>query len=381
MKQEMRELILQQVREGKLTIDEALTQLERLEKLDATDTTDMNEESLWDEEPTEKVESYSVESLTSKLTSAVEGLVSRLRENDFSFSSNLGPEVTYVKQFPFTGTDVHIDLFNASTSIVTTDKEECELIVTGRPLRQQDADKSLEQLQASVKHSIMGDRLVVQLRDKLVRAHVELLVPHHQLEHVTIQTLNGDVHVSALDAEHIRVQTANGRVHMQDVHGSECLVTTGNGIVEVMGAKAELLHVRTGNGSVIAEGDIDQLSIKTGNGDVRTELMTVRDAKLELASLAGNIRIVLPHGAEVRGELDTNFGGLHCTLEDLEIVRDRKEIAQRKLEFISGRGRTPLIQVEAGTRTGTIDLENGAPHSPAPYNEPEPPAVSSNTEN
>ena len=362
MKQEMRELILQQVKEGKMTIEEAMTQLERLERLEPEQV-----EALEERQDTEKVDAYSVESLTTKLTSAVEGLVTKLRDSDFSFSSNFGPEVTYSKSFPFTGSDISLDLFNASATIVSSDAEDCELIVTGRPLRQQDADKALEQLQSAVKHSVIGDRLVVSLRDKLVRAHVELYVPHHHFNRLLVQTLNGEVRADGLDVENVRVQTANGRVVLHDVHASELLLNTGNGTVEVEGVEAELVHVRTGNGAVIVGGKYDKASLKTGNGNIRAELATARPAKFELASLAGNIRLVLPHGVEVEGELETNFGGLHCLLDELEIIRDRKDVAQRRLEFLSGRGQTPRIEVEAGTRTGTIDLEHGSVYTPSTF--------------
>lgn len=358
----MRELILQQVKEGKMTIEEAMTQLERLERLEPEQV-----QALEERQDTEKVDAYSVESLTTKLTSAVEGLVTKLRDSDFSFSSNFGPEVTYSKSFPFTGSDISLDLFNASATIVSSDAEDCELIVTGRPLRQQDADKALEQLQSAVKHSVIGDRLVVSLRDKLVRAHVELYVPHHHFNHLLVQTLNGEVRADGLDVENVRVQTANGRVVLHDVHASELLLNTGNGTVEVEGVEAELVHVRTGNGAVIVGGKYDKASLKTGNGNIRAELATARPAKFELASLAGNIRLVLPHGVEVEGELETNFGGLHCLLDELEIIRDRKHVAQRRLEFLSGRGQTPRIEVEAGTRTGTIDLEHGSVYTPSTF--------------
>lgn len=358
----MRELILQQVKEGKMTIEEAMTQLERLERLEPEQV-----QALEERQDTEKVDAYSVESLTTKLTSAVEGLVTKLRDSDFSFSSNFGPEVTYSKSFPFTGSDISLDLFNASATIVSSDAEDCELIVTGRPLRQQDADKALEQLHSAVKHSVIGDRLVVSLRDKLVRAHVELYVPHHHFNHLLVQTLNGEVRADGLDVENVRVQTANGRVVLHDVHASELLLNTGNGTVEVEGVEAELVHVRTGNGAVIVGGKYDKASLKTGNGNIRAELATARPAKFELASLAGNIRLVLPHGVEVEGELETNFGGLHCLLDELEIIRDRKDVAQRRLEFLSGRGQTPRIEVEAGTRTGTIDLEHGSVYTPSTF--------------
>lgn len=358
----MRELILQQVKEGKMTIEEAMTQLERLERLEPEQV-----QALEERQDTEKVDAYSVESLTTKLTSAVEGLVTKLRDSDFSFSSNFGPEVTYSKSFPFTGSDISLDLFNASATIVSSDAEDCELIVTGRPLRQQDADKALEQLQSAVKHSVIEDRLVVSLRDKLVRAHVELYVPHHHFNHLLVQTLNGEVRADGLDVENVRVQTANGRVVLHDVHASELLLNTGNGTVEVEGVEAELVHVRTGNGAVIVGGKYDKASLKTGNGNIRAELATARPAKFELASLAGNIRLALPHGVEVEGELETNFGGLHCLLDELEIIRDRKDVAQRRLEFLSGRGQTPRIEVEAGTRTGTIDLEHGSVYTPSTF--------------
>lgn len=364
MKQDMRQLILEQVKEGKLTIDEALDKLERLESIDTHESKPTNKFVEPAPEQYERVDSYNVESLTSKVMSAIDGLVTRLKDSDMSFSQGTGPNVTYVKRFPFSGDSVTLDLFNANMIVEPSDDEECELTVTGRPLRQVSEEQALEQLQASVQHSVTMNALHVRLKDRRVRATVQLKIPRRHYESLNAQTLNGEVTVHSLDVSSLRLMTANGRILVRDVIGEDFKLSTGNGTIELEAAEAHKLGAKTANGQIIVNGVYQKTDLKTANGNIRCEVKTAHDAKIEASSLAGSVSIILPHGAEVYGELETNFGGLNCNLDDMELIRNQKEIASQKLHFISGRGRTPKIEVEAETRTGTVSVTHGTHLSP-----------------
>ncbi len=327
MKQDMRQLILEQVKEGKLTIDEALDKLERLEAIDERATSASEHKYVDEPEQYDRVDQYSVDSLTTKVMSAFDNLVSRIKDSDLSLNQASGPNVTYVKQFPFSGETVHVDLFNANLVVEPSDLEECELTVTGRPLRRQQVteEQALEQLQAAVQHAVSANTLSIRLKDKSVRATVHLKVPRRHYESFVLQTLNGEISLSSLDTTSAQLMTANGRVNVRDLFSEDVKVSTAN---------------------------------------VRCELKTAQNAKVKASSLAGSIALMLPHGAEVYGELETNFGGLNCNLDDMELIRDQKEIVNRKLHFVSGRGRSPKIEVEADTKTGTISVTHGVHLSP-----------------
>uniref|UniRef100_UPI0037BF7D87 SHOCT-like domain-containing protein n=1 Tax=Exiguobacterium sp. TaxID=44751 RepID=UPI0037BF7D87 len=112
MKQDMRQLILEQVKEGKLTIDEALDKLERLEAIDERATSASEHKYVDEPEQYDRVDQYSVDSLTTKVMSAFDNLVSRIKDSDLSLKQASGPNVTDVKQFPCSGETVHFDRFN-----------------------------------------------------------------------------------------------------------------------------------------------------------------------------------------------------------------------------------------------------------------------------
>ena len=80
MKQDMRQLILEQVKEGKLTIDEALDKLERLESIDERATSASEHKYVDEPEQYDRVDQYSVDSLTTKVMSAFDNLVSRIKD-------------------------------------------------------------------------------------------------------------------------------------------------------------------------------------------------------------------------------------------------------------------------------------------------------------
>ena len=364
MKQDMRQLILEQVKEGKLTIDEALDKLERLEAIDQKQSPASEHKYVDEPEQYDRVDHYTVDSLTSKVMSAFDGLVNRIKESDLSLNQTSGPNVTYVKQFPFSGETIHLDLFNANAIVEPGDLEECELTVTGRPLRQVNEEQALEQLQAALQHSVSANTLSIRLKDKRVRATVHLKIPRRHYESLVLQTLNGEVTLSSLDATSVQLMTANGRIHVRDLFSEEVKTSTANGSIEIEESEIKSLKAKTANGQVIATGVFERSELKTANGNVRCELKTVQDAKIQASSLAGSIALMLPHGAEVYGELETNFGGLNCNLDEMELIRDQKEVVNRKLHFLSGRGRTPKIEVAADTKTGTISVTHGVHLSP-----------------
>lgn len=368
MKQDMRQLILEQVKEGKLTIDEALDKLERLEALDQQQSTTASNHKYVDEpEQYDRVDHYTVDSLTSKVMSAFDGLVNRIKESDLSLNQTSGPNVTYVKQFPFSGETIHLDLFNANAVVEPSDLEECELTVTGRPLRQVNEEQALEQLQASLQHSVSANTLSIRLKDKRVRATIHLKVPRRHYEAFVLQTLNGEITLSSLDATSVQLMTANGRIHVRDLYSEDLKASTANGSIEVEESEVKMLKAKTANGQIIANGIFERSELKTANGNVRCELKTAHDAKIQASSLAGSIALMLPHGAEVYGELETNFGGLNCNLDEMEVIRDQKDVVNRKLHFVSGRDRTPKIEVEADTKTGTISVTHGVHLSPQAF--------------
>ncbi len=158
--------------------------------------------------------------------------------------------------------------------------------------------------------------------------------------------------------------TANGRVNVRDLFSEDVKVSTANGSIEIEESELKVLKAKTANGQIITTGVFERSELKTANGNVRCELKTAQNAKVKASSLAGSIALMLPHGAEVYGELETNFGGLNCNLDDMELIRDQKEIVNRKLHFVSGRGRSPKIEVEADTKTGTISVTHGVHLSP-----------------
>ncbi|KOP30145.1 DUF4097 family beta strand repeat-containing protein [Exiguobacterium acetylicum] len=366
MKQDMRQLILEQVKEGKLTIDEALDKLERLESIDERATSASEHKYVDEPEQYDRVDQYSVDSLTTKVMSAFDNLVSRIKDSDLSLNQASGPNVTYVKQFPFSGETVHVDLFNANLVVEPSDLEECELTVTGRPLRRQQVteEQALEQLQAAVQHAVSANTLSIRLKDKSVRATVHLKVPRRHYESFVLQTLNGEISLSSLDTTSAQLMTANGRVNVRDLFSEDVKVSTANGSIEIEESELKVLKAKTANGQIITTGVFERSELKTANGNVRCELKTAQNAKVKASSLAGSIALMLPHGAEVYGELETNFGGLNCNLDDMELIRDQKEIVNRKLHFVSGRGRSPKIEVEADTKTGTISVTHGVHLSP-----------------
>jgi lia operon protein LiaG len=108
---------------------------------------------------------------------------------------------------------------------------------------------------------------------------------------LTVDTGSGAVSVSNIRGEKVSVESGSGDVTASDVRSNELSVETGSGDIEVTRLIAPQVGLETGSGSVVADvqGELWNVNVQTGSGDVSLKLPPNLGANVDIQSSSGDI--------------------------------------------------------------------------------------------
>jgi hypothetical protein len=107
-----------------------------------------------------------------------------------------------------------------------------------------------------------------------------------------LDTGSGDVRVNGARGSRHRIDTGSGSVVVSGLQGDRIVVDVGSGDIEVRGLSAATVRLDSGSGSVDAElsGELRDLVVDTGSGDVTLRLPKDFGAELDVDTGSGSIR-------------------------------------------------------------------------------------------
>lgn len=108
---------------------------------------------------------------------------------------------------------------------------------------------------------------------------------------LSVDTGSGSVSVSDIRGEKLSIDTGSGDVNASDIRSNDLSIDTGSGDIEVTGLVAPQLSLETGSGSVTADvqGEIWNVNVETGSGDVALKLPPTLGADVDIETSSGDI--------------------------------------------------------------------------------------------
>jgi lia operon protein LiaG len=108
---------------------------------------------------------------------------------------------------------------------------------------------------------------------------------------LNVDTGSGSVSVSSVRGETISVESGSGDVTASDIRSNELKVETGSGDIQVTKLLAPQVALNTGSGSVVADlqGELWNVNVETGSGDVSLKLPPTVGANVDIQSSSGDI--------------------------------------------------------------------------------------------
>jgi lia operon protein LiaG len=108
---------------------------------------------------------------------------------------------------------------------------------------------------------------------------------------LSVDTGSGSVSVSDIRGEKVSIDTGSGDVTASHIRSNDLSVDTGSGDIEVTGLVTPQLSLETGSGSVTADvqGEIWNVGVQTGSGDVALKLPPTLGADVDIETSSGDI--------------------------------------------------------------------------------------------
>ncbi len=370
-RQDEKLMILKMLDEGKITLEEANELLEALYE--------RGEETPGDEEwskdfkkglqglkngmekgITEAREGF--QKGRTEIEKETEGLGSFLKSFFDSFSTGVvgsGFGFTDQKKGEFSGEKVEIflDTRNGNIEITENSGDQYELNIISK-VRAENEEKAKQKKDRGIEIQENGNRLSFKVTEREIVSNLRLSLPKKHLYNFNLDTSNGRIEVSGLNADKVEADTSNGRVVFRDMSGRIFRGDTSNGRIEMKGLKGEEFIADTSNGSIYIQGAGKVFNADTSNGSITIEPEIKGDAEIKADTSNGRIKLHLPKAQDFGYRLNasTSMGSLNIELPEIE-YSERQETYSRKRAVGATQGymdKPFKVEVEASTSMGSI---------------------------
>lgn len=364
MSKEEKMLILEMVKEGKITPEQGVELLNALlgskpalkpplkSMRGISDDTEGREASI--EQAVEKIEELAesrAESLAERISHMFSGSASRGPRFELSeeFQGELDPEG-----------EIEVDLQSANGAIEVRSWDRpgyrLEVLKKANAETEEEAERILE---GCFEFSHTGSTLtaIAKERQRLGSRNLSvdfmLSLPADRRATVNLHSANGRITVQGISGSRCRAKTANGRIEaldtkfevlelntangrivIEDASGEKCTAETMNGRIEARGCKFCDVEMTDMNGRIEYEGESRNMTAKTMNGRVVVELTGTGNWNIKTSN--GPIEAKIHKGETDSYEVDlvTQNGAIEVDgMGDVDVLIDERKKHQRTRHY------------------------------------------------
>jgi len=363
-----RKRILDLVKDGKLSTEEALTLLEALEnenkekgetvqdmkhEIDSASKSHEQHNKHGNKEDDE--EGFQFNATKDKILDFVNSAVKKIKEFDFPFNQSVEfPHVFQQPEAEFTHID--IDVANGHVEVKPWDQPDTRIECHAKVYRKDQRDDARSFFIENSYFAVENKRLRFSTQSKWMKVDTVVYVPRNTYEKAIIRTFNGKITAEKLDVQDFKTKTANGKISLQDMITDKLEAETANGKITIQNSKAKRLAAETMNGQLDVVGSYHMVDLQSFNGNVHCTLENQADT-IHVKAVTGNINLFLPDGSGVEGECKSNFGNIKIELDDVETIQEKKDIAQKQMKFKKTGDTEELTRLFADTKTGSVNIK------------------------
>ncbi|KAA9018015.1 DUF4097 family beta strand repeat-containing protein [Niallia endozanthoxylica] len=364
---EQRKRILQMVEEGKLTVDEALTLLERLEQstkemeakqkqlVTELSTVVQSDEQTKQEKHSQSQSQHSYQSTKEKLFEFVDYAVKKIKDLDLDLNFGKRMDISHIfQQTDADFKDMVIDVANGDVRVIPWDQKDIRIECKAQVYRGDNQDEAKANFLKEVTFAVKEERLYFSTRQKWIKLETVIYVPESEYEYGDIRVFNGNVESKNIRMKKMKIKTANGKIILDAVNSQEVEAETANGLIQCIGCEVKSIDAETLNGAIMLNGDFRKAELQTFNGNIQCKTINHECEVIDAKTTTGNIELGIPEQAAVNGMLKSNLGNFNVELEGVQIIDEKSEFIQKSLSFKSVKESIDLVQLYADTKTGTI---------------------------
>lgn len=364
MMQEERKKILNMVKEGKLSVHEALVLLEQLGNKGEAGGKDPFTNSL---PPSPSFEDgkkggndfeQKYQSTKDKFFDFIETAVKKIKDLEIDLNFGKSVEITHIfEQSDVSLSRIDIDIMNGSAHIVPWEEKNVKIDCKVKMYRVNNEEEAKDALLRNVYFSTEGNTLRFTTEQKWMKLDATFYVPKEQYDNIKIRMFNGSIQGENLKVETFDSKVANGKIDVINLEGQYFEAETGNGKVDLKNSKMTRVDIETLNGAITIDGSYQDVDAKSFNGNIHCYLNDLTCEKVEAKTTTGGIRIQLPERAPIRGEVVTNLGNLNIDYIGLRIIEEKNDVVQKMARFEPEDPSEKATKMDLETTTGMVTIK------------------------
>lgn len=365
---EERKMILQMLKEGKISEEAALRLIEALG--DNKEQVEANKFDFLGN--TQKFADNLVKSVDKILKKTGEKISSI--DIDYDFDLDLGDKYKYsfgknrskankVEQFDVnTDDEIKVYINNSNGPIEVLKWEENYVQVkTDVDYNEKYLDEDYDFVNNSFENGILTiDSSNKKYKKQPFNASIKVFMPEVNIGDVLIKSNKGSIKASEIKANNFIIKSVNGSVTVSDLYGNKLEIKTTNGTINTNLITGEDIKLETINGKInYNQGQVKNAVIKTINGTINADLVGLNSEHMNLDTVNGSININLedltrPIKLEA-SKLSKLLSNLDVSNEFTEAVEDDKKSILTTKSYTEDAENKLLI--EASTVNGRISVE------------------------
>ncbi|HZG73177.1 MAG TPA: DUF4097 family beta strand repeat-containing protein, partial [Chondromyces sp.] len=192
---------------------------------------------------------------------------------------------------------------------------------------------------------------------KLMKTDVDLYLPAAVYEELSAKLFNGSFELRDAEMKQLDIKTANGKIDVKRVKAEELEAETGNGQIYLVECDGRKVEASTVNGTVHVVGNVQEVDIKSFNGNVLCHAKNEDVRTIKSQAVTGNIELYVPETIGVKGRMRTNLGSLHLPVSGFRTIASKEEMVQKQIQFESEQQLDQTLHIDTETRSGSVFLK------------------------
>ncbi|WLD92936.1 DUF4097 domain-containing protein [Alkalihalobacillus sp. AL-G] len=363
---EERKMILRMLDEGKVTSNEAVELLKAVgetgtveQKTSAEVTThttgDDNSEQTRQEKQKEHQKRES--STVNKFSGFLDKVITKLKDTDFDLNFGQSLPVDHVFQENDSPVDrINVQITNGGIQLHPWEEESVRVECHATVYRVQTQEEAKSYFMNNAHFGIESGELKFLVDENKLKVQAHMFVPKKMYEEIQLRTSNGSITAADLQTGKVNIRTSNGAVTLNQFEGNSLNASTSNGKIKLENGKWKKTKLETLNGAIRVDGSYEDVEAETLNGAITFVLNDANPGKASLKTVAGKIEMLIPEGLKIEGDLKATIGSLNCYLDQVEILKESKEVVQKRMSFIANHDAPTTYEIEAEAKTGSISI-------------------------
>ena len=351
---EEKKRILKMVKEGKLTVEEALALLEQLdEQKSGSELFGPLHSS--QSHSNSKQHSVKMASLKEKLFDFFDATVKKVKEFDFPFANAF--EVRHVfQQSNAALQEIDVHIANGNIKVLPWDQADVRVECEAKVYRSESLDAAKKSFIEETLFLVQNGRFRFSIAKPFMKTNAIIYVPQARYQDVKCRIFNGDIDIERLHAKELHLKNVNGSITLQRLLAEEAELETANGAIVLEHSAIEEVEAETIHGEIKLNGNYRYVRLRTFSGGI-TYATGRKDGVITGKTVTGNIALFLPRDICLEGEMRTNLGGLICEHPNVSPVEEKQETAQKTIRFASENSSKPPLHICADSKAGSISLQ------------------------